>query len=162
MMSASGTAAARLPSTAWVLFLAAAAIALAASAWIAHAHGSYGDFSDPYEYLVFADYYRGALVGHYEQWLTWYYRQSRYPPLYPLLLALAGGGTTAVERSVVVTQAMVLLGTLAVGCYVARAFSDARQGAWLLLAVVLVPGLFLLYQDPVSEPLFVALFYGGL
>jgi hypothetical protein len=70
--------------------------------------------------MIFADYYVGALAGKYEYWLTWYYRQSRYPPLYPLLLALAGGGSTDVMRSVMVTQGMVVLAALATGCYLRR------------------------------------------
>jgi hypothetical protein len=43
----------------------------------------------------------------------------------------------------------------------AKALARPRDGAWLLLIVVSTPGLFLLYQDPVSEPLFIALLYGG-
>jgi hypothetical protein len=75
---------------------------------------------------------------------------------------MVGGGTNEVFRSMLLTQGLVLLGALAILLLFLRALPRRLDAAVLLLMLALTPGLFLLYQNPMSEALFVVLFYAGL
>jgi len=139
-----------------------AAIAVAGAWWVQRDHTWVGQFSDAAEYLLLADYYRGALSGQWLNVATEYYRVSRFPPVYPLLLALVGGGTEAVQAAAQATQALVLLALLAAAAYMARALGSLRAALPLVALLVLSPGPLLLQIDPVSEPLMALMLYSVL
>lgn len=139
-------------TTAFVVLAAALCAAAFYYSLVAGA-ASAGYFSDAVDYLFFADYLRGsdsraAQIVH---------DTTRFPPLYPMLLAAAGAGTDALPRAhaLVGALAVVLVAWTAV---LARQLGAGRYAALGAAATVLFAPVFVrLVLELASEPAFTVL-----
>jgi hypothetical protein len=158
---AGDASAARRWTLAGIGFVALLAIPVAWTIWPPRVAGG---FSDAVEYLLLADHYAQLLFDRaiYDPAGTaGYAGRTRLPPLYPLVLALVGGGASAVQASLLATGAMLVLAAFALW----RAFAaerDGRDALLLLAAATLAFGFLTLALEPQSEPLFVAMTAAGL
>jgi hypothetical protein len=130
--------------------------------WIAAYDTSTMAFQDSIEYLRLADFYRHFLFGAPLVESAEYYRSTRLPPLFPLLLALLGAGTEHQHAAAMVTAATAVAAALAVWAWRRLERPGDREALGIALALLLYPGFFLLNLDPVSEPLAIAMLYGAL
>lgn len=151
---------ARPPS--WILALAIAPALAALGAWlvwIVAADPAVGMFSDSVDYLIMADFYRGMLGADREAayYSVAHYGTSRFPPLFPLLLAGAGAGRLQPGIAYLVTAACALFACVAVGAWYLRQMRSTATTAALLAAATLGVSSTQLLLNPVSEPLYVAL-----
>jgi hypothetical protein len=128
-------------------------VALAVHGWIAAWDHSATTFSDSIDYLFMADFYRALAHGGDLEAARAHYGATRFPPLFPLLLGLAGGGTRHLHTAAIVSNAIAVLAVLAVWCWVRAERRDAVPAALVACALVLFPWHFLLNLTPVSEPL---------
>lgn len=110
-------------------------------------------FSDSVDYLLFTDFYRSQFAGEAPPEAVEFYRATRFPPLFPLLLASFGGGTDALQWTQVVAFAITLLMFAMLWAWLRRETENPVAAATITLLVVLSPGMFLLVLNPVSEPL---------
>jgi hypothetical protein len=128
------------------------------SGWIVAGGRPAGWFTDSIFYLMFADFYQAmAGGGSVPPDVAHGYRSSRYPPLFPLLLALFDAGTDHPVRALWVTNATALLAGAVLWLWFRREFADRWLAAAAALAAVLTPAWLLWLLDPVSEPLLVLL-----
>lgn len=143
-----------LESLAWLLPVLAAALVYGWIAWDAEA----GSFSDSVDYLLLADSIRRDVLGLPAEPALRLFHLSRFPPLYPALLALIGAGPDAQARAFALTAA---LGVAAVGLcalWSARVTRSKAAGAAIAATLPLCPGLFLvMVHGPLSEPLLAVL-----
>lgn len=129
-----------------VLFLVLA-VFLYALSW----NGQYAGFlSDDAIYLLMADGfspYRAAdpaLIGYVM-------RHSLFPPLYPLLLAVFGGGSANLLVSHWITTTTLLLSLLAFAGWVYRETHRWLTAVWLPILLAVAPGTLLLNLELFSE-----------
>lgn len=147
---------ARRRSARWleaITLLLIAAIAVVIYGWIAIGGLGIISFSDSADYIFFADFYRGQLVGDVPPEALAYYWKTRFPPLFPLLLGVLGGGTHDLPHTQVIACAITFGMFAALWLWLRRETGSALTAAAITLLVVLSPGLFLLTLNPVSEPL---------
>jgi hypothetical protein len=124
--------------------------------WIAANPGSIG-FSDSADYLFFADFYLNQFAGNTRFHLLEFYRSTRFPPLYPFVLAVFGGGSETLQR-VHIVSFVILVGMLALlWAWIRRETRNPALSLSITALVALSPGLFLLALNPVSEPMAMAL-----
>lgn len=116
--------------------------------------------SDGAVYLLMADFHSPFFPASA---LTDYvHRVSQFPPLFPLLLALAGGGTGRIAIAHLV-QALSLLVALVLAARLAWKLSGSKLiGLATLLGVALLPRTLLLHSGLWSEFTFMAFAYGAL
>lgn len=151
---------ARRPRGIWlesIVLASIAALAVAISAWIVAGAVGILSFSDSSDYLAFADFYRGQFYGETRPQDLAFYRATRFPPLFPFLLAALGGGTHALQYTQGIACGITLGMFMMLWAWIRRETGSALAAATLTLLVVLSPGLFLLTLNPVSEPLAMAL-----
>lgn len=125
--------------------------------WIAAYDSSTMAFQDAIEYLRMADFYRLAILGEPLTHAVEYYRSTRLPPLYPLLLAAFGAGSEHQQAAAFVTAGTVLAAALAVWLWRRSESPKSREGLGIGLALLLYPQFFLISLHPVSEPLSIAI-----
>ena len=130
-----------------------AAIASCIYGWIAIGGLGIIGFSDSADYLFYADFYRGHFASNVSAEAVEFYRTTRFPPLLPFLLAIAGGGTDALDRAQWTACAITLCMFPMVWLWARRETQHAAAAAIITLLVAISPGLFLLTLNPVSEPL---------
>lgn len=142
--------------------LVAIIAAVALASWVAAHPPLPGLFSDSINYLQVAEYFKAAWAGtlvdaHREQ-----FADTRFPPLYPLVLAMAGAGLQQWD-------AAVHLAALLVAGYFALALLFLRQQTGsAIVALVLVPVAVLTPQLvewlllPLSEPLYAIIVLAAL
>ncbi len=137
------------------LCLAGAGLILAVSAltWTPLGQPYPGWFSDSIDYLLFADYFRAWFADRLTQQLIDFFAQTRFPPLFPLLLAVCGAGTQAASAAYWVTAATAALSIALSAAWLVRESRAATTGLLLAVPFALSPGFHLLALDPVSEPL---------
>lgn len=129
--------------------------------WIAAYDTSTMSFQDSIEYLRMADFYRHFLFGEPLFESVEYYRSTRLPPLFPLLLAMFGAGSEHQHAAAILTAVTALAAALAVWQWRRVEQPGSRQGFVMGLAVLLFPGFFLINLHPVSEPLAIAMLCGA-
>jgi hypothetical protein len=136
-----------------VSLLAIAATAIVIYGWIVAGGVGIITSSDSADYLFFADFYRGQFYTDVRPQDLAFYWATRFPPLFPLVLAAFGGGTHDLQY----TQGIacgITLGMFAIlWWWVRRETGSAFAAATILLLVVLSPGLFMLNLNPMSESL---------
>jgi len=121
--------------------------------WVAaYSRDSFG-FSDSVEYLFMADFYRAWLYGGDIAQYAGHYGSTRYPPLFPLLLAGFGAGPTHPQWANGVSCLVAILAALAVWRWTRRDGALGRYGLWIAAAFLFYPAYFLLNLNVVSEPL---------
>lgn len=144
----------------WLLAALVAGVACVVYGWIAAGGIGTVGFSDSADYLLFADYYRGEYFARTQtSQAVEHYRTTRFPPLFPLLLAAFGGGADAVERAQWVSFASVIAMLALLWAWLRRQTRTPWATGAITLMVVLTPGLFLLVLSPVSEPIAMALMW---
>ncbi len=133
-----------------------AALLLAAPGYFAWSlHDSMGQLgSDGGSYLMMAQHY--APYGSDDPVYAQAAAASRFPPLYPLLLAWTGGAAGVVQAHAV-TSACLLLSLLALYAWLVREELPRGAGAALALGVAALPGSWMLGLLIQSEYLFAAL-----
>jgi uncharacterized protein YhhL (DUF1145 family) len=153
------TANARVGSVAVLVLLLG--VAAMVGGWIAAGQRPVGLFSDSIAYLRYADFYSGVLDGAPSPEAAAAYRVSRFPPLFPLLLALADGGSAHPERALWLTQVAALLATALLWLWLRREGRGPVFAGVAVCAMILSPAWLLLLLDPVSEPILVLLTAGA-
>ena len=151
-----GLPALRLREAAPLLFVLL--IAGGIGGWIVAGERPVGLFTDSIFYLMFADFYQAIVTGGaVPPDVAEMYRGSRYPPLFPLLLALFDAGTDHPVRALCVTNATALLAAAVLWLWLRRESMPRGLATAATLAAILTPASLLWLLDPVSEPLQVLL-----
>ncbi len=124
--------------------------------WLGVSNPYVGFVADDAVYLMMADLYSplhhviGAVYTHIRDY-------SHLPPFFPLIISLAGGGTThLLPARVVVATAMAVANGL-FGWWLLRRTASPWHALSLALIVGLLPGTLLLVVDALSEGLYLAL-----
>lgn len=152
------------------LALAAALPAMAAlvawTVWVMAAPPPMGTFSDSIDYLVLSEYYSRYFRDHVPAYAVAFFGQSRFPPLYPLLLATVDASPTQVAPAMWLDLAIALLATLATTAWYLATMRPAWAAALLALVGSAAAAPLLLVMNPVSEPflqllLMVAFLFAG-
>jgi hypothetical protein len=147
--------AAQLPAIAGGLL--AGALAIVVYGWIGLFDHSVMAFSDAMDYLILADFYRGPPSGNEGELLRVLYAQSRYPPIFPLLLAAVDAGGDAQHRAALLGSIIAVLAVFASAWWTYREYRSASTAIVVAVALTLYPAYFLLNLYPVTEPLMMAL-----
>lgn len=134
-----------------------AAVAVTIHAWIAAVDMGIIGFSDAVDYLYLTDFYRGHFLGQVDSHAADYYRVSRLPPLYPVVLAALGAGTHALHWSQIVASCLTVAMLVPMWWWLRRESGSAAIGVTLAMLVVISPGLFLVSLKPASEPVAMAM-----
>jgi hypothetical protein len=134
-------------------FAAVLIVAAAIHGWIAAYDYSVTTFTDSMDYLFMADYYRYVFYGDIVDHAVHYYRVTRFPPLFPLILGAFGAGSENTQLATVVSSGIAVLAALSVFGWVRIEFDSPWTAALIALATVLFPYYFLISLSPVSEPL---------
>lgn len=121
--------------------------------WIAAYDFSTLAFQDSIEYLAMADFYRSMFGGAADAHAIAYYRSTRLPPVYPLLLAAVGAGTLNSHAATLLTAATSILAALAFWWWLRRERGRDVVATLIPIALLLYPAFFLVNLQPVSEPL---------
>lgn len=144
---------------AWSVAIAAAAFVVAAVAATWAAGGGYpGWFSDSVDYLLIADFLGDTLAhGAKPGEMSDFFRGSRFPPVYPLTLALGGAGTANPSAAYVVTAITAVLAMAGALAWYWQAIEQRTAALLLGAATFVTVGLATLPLTPLSEPLFLLL-----
>lgn len=135
----------------------AGALAIVVYGWIGLFDHSVMAFSDAMDYLILADFYRGPPPGSEGELLRQLYAQSRYPPMFPLLLAAVDAGGDAQHRAALLCCLIAVLAVFASAWWTQREYRSATAALTVAVALTLYPAYFLLNLYPVTEPLMMAL-----
>jgi hypothetical protein len=138
----------------FVLLLALAAPALFFFAWHPGL-STLGD--DSVSYLIQARAYAGNASAEVGEWLA---HQTRFPPLFPLLLAVTGAAHDYLRAHLVVAACSVAA-LVAIRAF-ALAHVGARAATLLVVALLLTPAPWLNELGILSEPLYIALAFAAL
>jgi hypothetical protein len=130
-----------------------AAIALTIYGWIFAGGVGIITYSDSADYLFFADFYRGQFYTEVRPQDLAFYWATRFPPLFPLVLAAFGGGTHDLQYTQGIACGITFGMFTMLWWWVRRETGSAVAAATILLLVVVSPGLFMLNLNPMSEPL---------
>jgi len=139
---------------AWALPLAALA---AWAAWSLAQVSPIGTFSDSIDYLVLSDFYARYFHGEAAGETSAYFSQSRFPPLFPLVLAAAGAVPLNEFPAHVVTQLLAIAAMLAFVAWFLLETHRIAVASLLGLAAFVAAGQIHLLLNPVSEPLMMVL-----
>jgi hypothetical protein len=120
--------------------------------WMAAWDYSVSTFTDSIDYLFMADFYRALLYGGDLERAAEFYRLTRFPPLFPLILGVAGAGTDHQHAASIVSNAIAVLAALVVWWWV-RSERGTLAATGIALATLVFPWSFALNLTPVSEPL---------
>lgn len=136
----------------------ALALTLVAAAWLGWPlafHGMPGWFSDCSAYLFLADHFRGQSIA--PEFAAEMWGVTRFPPGFPLAIALAGGDTLHPFPALVLTTACAVAAVATLAAWFAVRSRSAVAGFALGIALLASPELFVRQLDAVSEPLFMLL-----
>ncbi len=129
--------------------------------WISVRSEYVGNLSDAAVYLSQSDYFSPFRPAPYDIGAAMFYEYS-FPPLFPLVLALLGGGSEHPQLSYIATSIMMgaALGTVYLWM---RSLPLAISAALTMtLAFGLLPASLLTAMGMQSEPLYVAMIFAGL
>ncbi|MFM7786031.1 MAG: hypothetical protein ACKPE6_15535 [Gammaproteobacteria bacterium] len=139
-----------------------ALVACVAYGWIALPPASLGPDSDPTHYAVLAGYYSESMRGTVDPYTEFVYRASRFPPVWPALLGLLGGGPDTPGLLKAVTSGCAIAAVLLTWVWARRELHDPWLATVLATALALCPGFFFLNLEPHSEALGMVLMLGAL
>lgn len=140
----------RLPDAAAVLI-----VGCIVHGWIVFQPSAMMGFTDAVDYLLLADYFRGLVYGGMNPEAPAFFEMSRYPPLYPAILGLAGGGSQSQPTALLVTNLFAVASLLAIWGWAHQVIG--RWGALAVaLSLALYPAHFLWCLQTVSEPMSLA------
>ena len=118
-----------------------------------------GMVADDAIYLLMADRLSAYLTGSANP-SAFIDQYTQFPPLYPLVLAVFGGGSEAIVPARLASAACLLLGLFAIWAWLRREI-EPWAGA-LTIALGVLPGMVILALDLRSEHLYLALSIGAL
>lgn len=139
-----------------------ALVAIAVFGWVALPPATLGPVSDPTHYAVLAGYYSESLRGTAEPYLEYIYRASRFPPVWPAVLGLLGGGPGTPGLLKAVTSLCAVAVVLLTWAWVRRETRDPWLATLLGMTLALNPGFFIVNLEPHSEALGMVLMLGAL
>ncbi len=122
-------------------------------AWALAAPSPLGNFSDSIDYLVLAEYYARYFRGEPAGYTLDYFGQSRFPPLFPLLLASIGATPLNPFPALVATNLLTIAAIMAFAAWYLDQTRRVAVAALLALAGFVSAGQLLLQLNPMSEPL---------
>jgi hypothetical protein len=129
--------------------------------WISARDDALGNIADGGIYLLMSDvlspWYRAP---HALGWSL--FRDFSFPPLYPLLLGLMGGGSERLAQSYFATALMHSAMTVALYAWFCSVMANRVEAMTLTIIFSLLPASLLLAMAIQSEPLYFALTYYGL
>ncbi len=128
-------------------------VGFAIHGWIAAWDLSTTGFTDSLDYLTMADFYRAIFHGGPLEPVTEYYRRTRFPPLFPLLVGVAGGGTEHHVTAAWVSNVIAVLAAASVWWWAKAERASTLVATLLALGLLLFPYHFLLNLTPITEPL---------
>lgn len=141
----------------WILLALVTAIAALVYGWIAIGANVTGWFSDSVDYLVLADFFRQSYAGEAAVYSSQLFRETRFPPMFPALLAIFGAGTFNTVNAFWVTSATAVAAVALTWLWVRRATGSPLAATSVALLLALCPEMFLWCLYPVSEPLLLAM-----
>jgi hypothetical protein len=110
-------------------------------------------FSDSMDYVAIADFYRAVFRGMTPPAETvFHYQMTRFPPLFPMLLGVFGGGSEHQHLASMISLAFSVTAPMMVWAWVHRETGSLAQATTIAAALLLYPAFFLLSLSPVSEP----------
>lgn len=112
---------------------------------------SAGFLSDDAIYLLMADAF-GARADTSPGLVGYVMRQSLFPPLYPMLLAVFDAGSLHLVRAHIVTTTALLMSLIAYGVWIRSQTKDFTAAIGLALAFALFPGTLFQDLEIFSEP----------
>ena len=139
-----------------------ALVACVAYGWIAIPPATLGPDADPTHYAVLAGYYSESMRGSVDPYTEFVYRASRFPPVWPALLGLLGGGPDTPGLLKAVTSLCAIATVLLTWAWIQREHRDPWLATVLATALALCPGFFILNLEPHSEALGMVLMLGAL
>jgi len=146
----------------WVEFLFLSLTGACVYGWVALYSMQSSGFSDSIEYLFMADFYRGWFFGEPIADRVGHYGTTRYPPLFPVTLAVFGAGSDHQDLANLVSGALAMIAPLCIWFWIKKEGFHSLHATWIALALLLYPAFFLINLNVVSEPLAIALLSLGL
>lgn len=122
--------------------------------------GLTGFVADDALYLLMADALAAARPD--DMMLLYVLQVAHLPPLYPIVLALAGGGSATLEITHLTQAVLVLTALFAHGWLAREVFISDRHGLLVLLILATLPATLLLSTELWSEFLYLSLSGGAL
>lgn len=141
----------------WVLFAVLLCTLLLQAGWILAGHPQPCWFTDSVFYLSFADFYAGHFKDDVTSAAMNFYRTTRYPPLFPLSLAVFGGGVKNSWAAYWVTLSFALLALVFTFTWYRQQSGNTLVAALLLPVAILSPEFFYLHLEVLSESQFIFL-----
>ena len=129
--------------------------------WLSVRPGFIGNISDTAFYLTVADYFSPYWLAPQDLGASLFYDFS-FPPLYPLLLAILGGGSEHPVQSYIATSCMMATALGAVYVWLRTERLSIAEAMGLTVVFALLPASVLATMAIQSEPLYVALTFAGL
>lgn len=124
--------------------------------WVAaHATVAMG-FTDSLDYLLLADFFRGLRSGSASAEAISFFSATRYPPLFPALLGLLGGGTGSQPQAFAIASTLVVVSAISIWFW-ARIEYSGLAATLIAVAMLCCPAYFLFNLHPLSEPLSIAI-----
>jgi hypothetical protein len=138
----------------WLLAIAALAWLTTLSVWTLEGSIVIGMFSDSVWYLAVADYYRSLVGAQTLLDAQAAYDTSRFPPIYPALIAAVGGGIESQASVHHLTVALNAAAVFATAWWAAQLTRSVPVALAALPLIILTPAFLNWLFVPMSEPLF--------
>lgn len=136
-----------------LVFVSLCALGFAIYGWVGLHAKSAVAFTDSMDYVMIADFYRAIFRGESPPGeAVILYRLTRFPPLFPLLIGFAGGGSADQHMASIVSLVFSALAPLMTWAWARRETGSTAVAAVMGFAVLAYPTYFLLSLTPVSEP----------
>jgi hypothetical protein len=121
----------------------------------------HGINSDAAVYVLLADFY-APYRSHHFVFVNHLFEGYAFPPLYPLVLGLLGGGTASPAADYVIGAVLLGLSMSLVFVWLARAGEDIGTAAVTTAVIALSPATLFIALGVFSEPLYLALSFAAL
>jgi len=136
-----------------VCLLVVTAAATLIHGWIGLYAYSTFSFTDSMDYMFMADFYRTAIYGGDLDAVRTFYRNTRFPPLFPALLGSFGAGTENQHLTTGISNLIAVLAVAVLWIWTRREFNSRVCASAVALGLLLLPYNFLVNLSAVSEPL---------
>lgn len=120
--------------------------------WVLDALPALGTFSDSIDYLVLSEYYSRHFRDEIPQYAVAFFGQSRFPPLFPLALAVVDGSPLDYQAALLLSGAFAVLAAVATAAWYLTEIRSAWISALLALVASAAAAPMLQLINPVSEP----------
>lgn len=152
---------ARLNLPDWLGFTCVALLSCGLFGWLARRDDFIGNLSDGAIYLVMADVLSPWRTAPHQLGLS-LFQDYAFPPLYPLVVGLFGGGSSQLFASYMITAMTLVAATVAIYAWYCRVLPRRIEAFGLTLLFVLTPATLITAMSLQSEPLYIALTFSAL